>query len=66
MGRRPGRALATLLAASLTRDPRAIAPVGVAWSLPWLLFALAWRLLEAGSFAAARTAASPSPEMGPA
>ena len=60
MGRRPGRPLATLLAAgavsnlgdgvtlaaapllaaSITRDPRAIAAVGVAWSLPWLLFAL--------------------------
>jgi MFS family permease len=60
MGRRPGRPLATLLAAgavsslgdgvtvaaapllaaSVTRDPRAIAAVGVAWSLPWLLFAL--------------------------
>lgn len=60
MGRRPGRSLATLLAAgavsnlgdgvtlaaapllaaSVTRDPRAIGAVGVAWSLPWLLFAL--------------------------
>jgi MFS family permease len=60
MGRRPGRPLATLLAAgavsslgdgvtlaaapllaaSVTRDPRAIAAVGVAWSLPWLLFTL--------------------------
>jgi MFS family permease len=60
MGRRPGRPLATLLAAgavsslgdgvtlaaapllaaSVTRDPRAIAAVRVAWSLPWLLFAL--------------------------
>jgi MFS family permease len=60
MGRRPGRPLATLLAAgavsslgdgvtlaaapllaaSVTRDPRAIAAVGMAWSLPWLLFAL--------------------------
>jgi MFS family permease len=60
MGRRPGRPLATLLAAgavsslgdgvtlaaapllaaSVTRDPRAIAAVAVAWSLPWLLFAL--------------------------
>jgi MFS family permease len=58
--RRPGRLLATLLAAgavsnlgdgvtlaaapllaaSITRDPRAIGAVGVAWSLPWLLFAL--------------------------
>jgi len=33
-------AAAPLLAASITRDPRAIAAVGVAWSLPWLLFAL--------------------------
>jgi hypothetical protein len=60
MGRRPGRSLATLLAAgtvsnlgdgvtlaaapllaaSVTRDPRAIGAVGAAWSLPWLLFAL--------------------------
>jgi MFS family permease len=31
---------APLLAASITRDPRAIGAVGVAWSLPWLLFAL--------------------------
>jgi hypothetical protein len=30
------------------------------------LAALAWWLLDAGSFAAARTAASPSPEVGPA
>jgi predicted MFS family arabinose efflux permease len=30
------------------------------------LAALAWRLLDAGSFAAARSAASPSPEVGPA
>jgi MFS family permease len=29
-----------LLAASITRDPRAIGAVGIAWSLPWLLFAL--------------------------
>ena len=60
MGRRPGRSLATLLAAgavsnlgdgvtlaaapllaaSITRDPRAIGAVGAAWSLSWLLFAL--------------------------
>jgi MFS family permease len=33
-------AAAPLLAASLTRDPRAIGAVGAAWSLPWLLFAL--------------------------
>jgi MFS family permease len=33
-------AAAPLLAASLTRDPRAIGVVGAAWSLPWLLFAL--------------------------
>ena len=33
-------AAAPLLAASITRDPRAIGAVGVAWSLPWLLFAL--------------------------
>ena len=33
-------AAAPLLAASVTRDPRAIGAVGVAWSLPWLLFAL--------------------------
>jgi MFS family permease len=33
-------AAAPLLAASITRDPRAIAAVGAAWSLPWLLFAL--------------------------
>lgn len=33
-------AAAPLLAASITRDPRAIAAVGVAWSLPWLLFVL--------------------------
>ena len=30
------------------------------------LAGLAWRLLDAGSFAAARAAASPSPEVGPA
>jgi MFS family permease len=33
-------AAAPLLAASITRDPRAIGAVGVAWSLPWLLFSL--------------------------
>jgi MFS family permease len=33
-------AAAPLLAASITRVPRAIGAVGVAWSLPWLLFAL--------------------------
>jgi predicted MFS family arabinose efflux permease len=33
-------AAAPLLAASITRDPRAIGAVGVAWSLPWLLFVL--------------------------
>jgi MFS family permease len=33
-------AAAPLLAASVSRDPRAIGAVGVAWSLPWLLFAL--------------------------
>jgi hypothetical protein len=30
------------------------------------LAGLAWRLLDAGSFAAARAAAGPSPEVGPA
>jgi MFS family permease len=33
-------AAAPLLAASITRDPRAIGAIGAAWSLPWLLFAL--------------------------
>jgi MFS family permease len=33
-------AAAPLLAASITRDPRAIGAVGAAWSLGWLLFAL--------------------------
>jgi MFS family permease len=33
-------AAAPLLAASITRDPRAIGAVGAAWSLPWLLFPL--------------------------
>jgi MFS family permease len=33
-------AAAPLLAASITRDPRAIGAVGIAWSLPWLLFTL--------------------------
>jgi MFS family permease len=33
-------AAAPLLAASITRDPRAIGAVGAAWSLAWLLFAL--------------------------
>jgi Na+/melibiose symporter-like transporter len=34
-------AAAPLLAASITRDPRAIGAVGAAWSLGWLLFAAA-------------------------
>jgi hypothetical protein len=33
-------AAAPLLAASLTEDPRRIGAVGVALTLPWLLFAL--------------------------